>query len=72
MRVYLPEFLNVGGDSGEAVNAIHGPVTLNELSAALKNHRNLVARIQEVLPEVTAEDPLAQDARLLQSPPRGA
>lgn len=33
----LPEFLDVGGDPGEAVDAVHNAVLLDELRAALEH-----------------------------------
>lgn len=65
-----PQLLYVGGDAGEPVDAVHDSLSLQELRAAPQDHRDLVAGVEEVLAEVTAEDPLPKDSALLQLPPR--
>lgn len=66
----VPQLLYVGRHPRQPVDPVDDTVTLYELGAALEDHRNVVSRIQQVLPQVATEHPLLQYARLLEPPPR--
>lgn len=62
---FMTKSLDIGGNARETIYPIHNAIPLDERCAALKNLGHFKPRIEEVLPQVTTEYSLFQDAPLL-------